>query len=71
MAKDEKYGIVNVTGIPEHEPIFVLRGQDAFAVITLEFYRKLRYSSGDLGGVNDLDHTIAKFGSWRPKKIPD
>ena len=71
MAKDRKYGIVDVKGIAEDEPIFVLRGQDAFAVATLKFYRGLRDSSGDFGAVNSLDFTISEFRSWQPKKIPD
>ena len=41
MAKDTKYNIVDVEGIPEDEPIFVLRAQDAFAVATLKFYQGL------------------------------
>ena len=71
MAKDTKYNIVDVEGIPEDEPIFVLRAQDVFAVAMLKFYQSLRDSSGDFGGANDLDHTIGEFRSWRPKKIPD
>ena len=71
MAKDRKYSDVDVEGIPEDEPIFVLRAQDVFAVATIKFYQGLRDSSGDLGGANDLYHTIAMFKSWKPKKIPD
>ena len=71
MAKDRKYSDVDVEGIPEDEPIFVLRAQDVFAVATLKFYQGLRDSSGDLGGANDLDYTISMFRSWKPKKIPD
>ena len=71
MAKDSKYNIVDVKGIPDDEPIFVLRAQDVFAVAVLKFYQGLRDSSGDLGGASDLDHTIAAFRFWNPKKIPD
>ena len=71
MAKDTKYNIVDVDGIPEYEPIFVLRAQDVFALATLKFYQGLRDSSGDVGGVLDLDDTIFAFRSWKPKKIPD
>ena len=71
MAKDTKYNIVDVEGIPEDEPIFVLRAQDVFAVATIRFYQELRDSSGDIGGVHDLDHTVGEFMSWKPKKIPD
>ena len=71
MAKDTKYNDVDVEGIPEDEPIFVLRAQDVFAIATIKFYQELRESSGDLGGANDLDHTISMFKSWKPKKIPD
>ena len=71
MAEDTKYGTVDIEKIPQWEPIFVLRAQDVFAVATIKFYQDLRYSAGDLGGVNDLDHTIELFRSWRSKKIPD
>ena len=71
MARDTKYKDVNVMGIPEDEPIFVLRAQDVFAVVVLKFYQGLRDSSGDAGGVNDLDYTISEFIHWHTKKIPD
>ena len=71
MAEDTKYGTVDIEEIPEWEPIFVLRAQDIFAVATIKFYQGLRDSAGDLGGANDLDHTIEVFRSWETKKIPD
>ena len=71
MAKDTKYNIVDVEGIPEDEPIFVLRAQDVFAVAVIRFYQDLRDSSGDYDGVQSLESAIVKFMSWRPKKIPD
>ena len=71
MAKDTKYNIVDVDGIPEYEPIFVLRAQDIFAVAVIKFYQELRDSSGDFAGASDLVQTIREFRQWKPKKIPD
>ena len=71
MAYDNKYGKLEVKGIPEREPIFILRAQDAFAVHILKTYRGLRESAGDRGGVESLNVTIDVFLAWQTKKLPD
>lgn len=38
MALEGKYGQINVPGIPEDEPIFILRAQDMAALQTLDGY---------------------------------
>jgi len=71
MAIDTKYGQVNVKGVPDNEPIFILRGQDIFAIHLLKFYRSLRESSGDVAGERSVGFTIDAFKSWMFKKVPD
>ncbi len=68
MAEDAKYGRVTVPGIPDNEPVFVLRAQDALAGAVLEQYRELRHSAG---GVPDSLHvTIRRFHAWPTKRLP-
>lgn len=71
MARDTKYDIVDVTGIPDDEPIFVLRAQDAFSVATLRYYKDLRDSAGDEEGAADIERSINRFKAWPTKKLPD
>ncbi len=68
MAKDAKYGDVQVLGIPDGEPIFILRARDAFAGVVLAQYRELRSSAGDVP--DTLDLTINRFRDWPLKKLP-
>ena len=71
MAYDSKYGLLDIKGIPEKEPIFILRAQDAFAIHVLKVYRGLRESSGDIPGMQSVQATIDAFGNWVYKKLPD
>jgi len=71
MARDLKYGDVDIKGVPENEPIFILRAQDAFAIHVLKVYRGLRESSGDTDGERSVNHSIDAFKSWMFKKVPD
>ena len=71
MARDTKYGDVQVMGIGDEEPIFILRAQDVFAIHVLKVYRGLRESSGDIPGVQSVQASIDAFGNWVYKKVPD
>ncbi len=70
MAKDTKYGEINVPGIPANEPVVVFRARDAFAVAVLRQYQELRLSSGDREGAQDLELTIKQFEAWPEKRLP-
>lgn len=70
MAYDSKYGLLEIKGIPEKEPIFILRAQDVFAIHMLKVYRGLRESSGDIPGMQSVQATIDAFKNWTYKKIP-
>lgn len=46
MANALKYGMVEIPGIPENEPVFVLRAQDALSLPIIAEYRKLCMGAG-------------------------
>jgi len=71
MAIENKYGDVNVPGIPENEPIFIFRAQDIFAGLILRMYQEFRRSSGDRKGADNISLAISRFDAWGTKKIPD
>ena len=71
MAKDNKYGDIDIPAINEDEPVFILRGQDVLAPITIRFYQELRRSAGDREGAEDINLAIKRFEVWGTKKLPD
>ena len=71
MAIENKYGELVIDGIPVDEPVFLLRSQDALAVATLQFYKLLRESTGDVNGAEAIDLAIRRFKAWPKKKLPD
>ncbi len=71
MANENKYGQINIQGIPDNEPIFVFRAQDALAGIVLKFYQELRRSAGDREGAESINLAIKRFEVWETKKLPD
>jgi hypothetical protein len=70
MAKELKYGDIEIEGIPEDEPIFIFRAQDCFAHALLETYAQLRFSAGDKEGSDSVRHSARRFSAWPVKKIP-
>jgi len=71
MAIENKYGDINIKGIPENEPIFVFRAQDVFGGLILRLYQLMRRSAGDPHGADDINLAIRRFETWKTKKIPD
>lgn len=71
MAIEQKYGNINVPGIPENEPIFIFRAQDCFVGAVLDFYAKLRASTGDSVGARKVITLRDHFQEYPKKKIPD
>lgn len=71
MAIENKYGDIEVPGIPDDEPIFIFRAQDIFAGMILRGYQTMRFSAGDRSGAEDISLAIKRFESWPTKKIPD
>lgn len=69
-----KYVIRGIEGreIPEDEPVFVLRGQDALAAAVVTWYAILYESAtGDQATANQIREHARDMALWKPKKIPD
>lgn len=71
MAQEAKYGFISVEGIPHDEPVFLLRGQDALAAMTVRHYAQLRQSAGDKLGHKQCQEVAADMERWPAKKMPD
>lgn len=78
MAKDNKYGNVQIEGIPDDEPVFVLRAQDKFALPTLFRYKNLVRGIEDedqqrtqewFDNLDDVLDNFSLFASEFPDKI--
>lgn len=71
MAVSGKYGIIDISGIPSDEPVFVLRAQDALARAALEMYRSL-VSTHNPDMVPSIEKEVGVFRDWDgERKIPD
>ncbi len=68
MAKDVKYGDINIPGIPADEPVFVFRAQDILAGAPLLVYRELRASMGIVP--DSVNLSISRFQAWPTKRLP-
>jgi len=67
---DSKYGPLHIPAVPQNEPVFVLRAQDAHAVYLLFEYQRL-VGSHNKEMEERMDLVIARFKAWSPKKLPD
>lgn len=71
MALSEKYGKLNIPGIAEGEPVFVLRAQDRLAEKAIRMYQLLAESHGSPLAA-ELDKVVDSFRNWPgPRKMPD
>jgi hypothetical protein len=71
MAISGKYGKIDIPGIRDDEPVFILRAQDVLAAGTIEIYRVLT-SSHKAPLTKGLDEEIKRFHDWKgPRKMPD
>lgn len=71
MAVSKKYGKVDIPGIGEEEPVFILRAQDLLAPWAIEVYRILCASHGAKAH-EGLKEVIEAFKGWPGKrKLPD
>ncbi len=72
MALDKKYGIVNIPGVPQDEPVFILRGQDAAAAETILHYAEVAHRVGaDPVHIRHILKSYESVARWPIKKIPD
>ena len=60
------------TRIPDNEPVFILRAQDALAPIAVRFYADLVQGATDNRHVaTEIRDVAALMASWQPRKLPD
>lgn len=71
MALSGKYGRLDIPGVGEDEPVFILRAQDRLAEPGIEMYRLLVASHG-CPVAESLQKEIDSFRRWSgTKKMPD
>jgi hypothetical protein len=71
MAVSGKYGVINIPGVGEKEPVFILRAQDKLAGPAVEMYRLLAASHGS-PVARAVGQEIDRFQQWNgKKKLPD
>jgi hypothetical protein len=72
MAIDQKYGLVNIKGVPQDEPVFILRGQDAAAAEAILHYAEIAHRVGcEAEHVEHIMKSYKAVARWPVKKIPD
>jgi len=71
MALSTKYGKIEISNIPEYEPVFVIRAQDKLAIQAIEKYQLLAESNG-AQITETVKKDIENFKNWQGvKKLPD
>lgn len=71
MALSGKYGKLNIPGIAEGEPVFILRAQDRLSETAVRMYQLLAESHGSSLAAQ-LDQVANSFQKWTgAKKMPD
>ncbi|KKM51395.1 hypothetical protein LCGC14_1555510 [marine sediment metagenome] len=62
-------------GFPEDEPLFLLRGQDTLAPLSVRGYAMMAQDAGAFGGSVEVYEHIRDFADrmerWEPRKLPD
>lgn len=74
MGQDLKYGKITTEhgSIPEDEPVFVLRAQDALALFALDAYGETVWMACCTPGFRaDVRSAVDSFRKWPKKKLPD
>lgn len=73
MAIDAKYGDIDIEGIPDDEPVFVIRAQDAVAVQTINQYADNATRNGSPSEHHSsARRQAARFKEWQdanPDKV--
>lgn len=73
MGAEAKYGRITTErkAIPEDEPVFLLRAQDALASPAVRVYAALRRAAGDDEGAEQCEAVARLMEAWPVKKRPD
>lgn len=73
MAIDKKYGNISVPGIPDDEPIFILRAQDKAAPQTINQYAENAIRNGSdsqhAAGARIVSGDFRKWQEDNPDKV--
>ncbi len=73
MAQDGKYGNVEIPGIPDDEPVFILRAQDEQAEQTIDFYGQLSAENERrqefIDGVSGRLEEFRRWATENPEKV--
>lgn len=72
-ARDDYNRIQDPAGkIPDDEPVFLIRGQDACAAATVEYWARLAADNGASQSIvsKALEHA-ERIRAWSAKKVPD
>jgi hypothetical protein len=77
MAIDAKYGLIDIPGVPDDMPCFILLAKDKHAVPTLARYRNFMATIEEGTDhqptpeyMEALDAEVARFAEWRTEN-PD
>ena len=71
MAQSFKYGKLDIPGIGDNEPVFILRAQDELAEGAIGMYRDAANAEGS-SIIEKIDEAIMAFHDWPGKrKLPD
>ncbi len=74
MAQDLKYGKLDIPGIGEDEPVFVIRGRDVLALPAIESYSLMAEEAGvDTDILDGLDAASEAIYDWQQgngKRLP-
>lgn len=71
MAREQKYGEIEIPNVPADEPVFIFRAQDLLALPAIGFYAKMRRNLGDIESARKIDEALAEMAKWPVKKMPD
>lgn len=71
MATDQKFGNVDIPGIPEGEPIFIIRAKDKASVDAIRDYASYAADAGASEEfLNAVDGRVEEFRKWQEEN-PD
>jgi len=66
MAKSVKYGRLGIAGIPDDEPVFVLRAKDSVALAAVTMYREMCMLIGcTVAHTDAIQQLLTDFEDWR------
>jgi len=70
MAISQKYGKINIEGVPDNEPVFVVRAQDALGIPVLIEYARQRLNINTEFNKDEFKKIVVSFADWSPTKLP-